>query len=295
MLKKIFKEPLFQFLLAGAALFFLSALVGERPASDGKAIVVSPQRIEQLRAGWQKRWQRPPSDKELQGLIDQYVREEVLYREGLAMGLDQNDTVIRRRVAQKVEFLVQDLAAAQAPGDAKLMAYFERHREQYTRPARITFTHLYFNEDRRGPKAEADAQEQLRRLENGGKLMATSGDALMLNSRYADVTEDQVARDFGREFAEAIFTLPLGAWQGPVRSGYGVHLVRVTARDEASPPAFDQVREKVRTAYLDERRREQNEAIIRGMTGRYQIIIEGITGQSAQPVAEKADDGKGSS
>jgi peptidyl-prolyl cis-trans isomerase C len=287
MLRKILNEPLFQFLLAGAALFALSSFVGDRPGSDDKRIVVSPERIEQLKAVWQKQWQRPPSEQELKGLIDQYAREEVLYREGLAMGLDRDDTVIRRRVAQKVEFLVQDLAAAQSPADGALKKYFRNHPEQFRTPAQVSFTQVYFNSDRRGPRAEADARELLQRINSGGSdVAATSGDRFLLNDRYTEVTQEQVARDFGREFAQAVFVLPTGGWRGPLRSGYGVHLVRVTDRMEASLPAFEQVRDRVRAAYLDELRRRQNEAIIRKMTERYQIVVKSAPEESAPSVAQ---------
>lgn len=290
MLKTIFREPLLQFLTGGAVLFALSSLVGGNPESEDKRIVVNPQRIEQLRSGWEKRWRRPPSEQELQGLIDQYAREEVLYREGLAMGLDKDDAVIRRRVARKVEFLVEDLAAAHEPRDDDLREYFRNHPERFNKPARATFTHVYFSIDRRGPGAYADARELLERVEGAdGEVAATSGDRFLLNHRYTEATLEQVASDFGRHFAQAVFGLRPGGWQGPVRSGYGVHLVRVTDLVKASLPAFDEVRDQVRTAYLDELRRQQNEAIIREMIGRYQIIVKDAAEESAPGVAEKPD------
>jgi hypothetical protein len=275
MLRAALKEPLIHFLVVGVLLFAFYDLRGGSPEPNDRRIVVTRERIQQLASTWAKQWQRPPTEDELRALVEQFTREEVLYREALAMGLDEDDTIIRRRMAQKVEFLVQDLAAQRQPEPADLTAFFEKNADLFREPARLSFSHVYFSTDRRGSAAAQDARELRDRLngENASEA-AAHGDPFLLRDTYRMTTRRDVAADFGAAFADAVFDLEVGAWHGPVRSGYGLHLVRVSERVEATLPAFAAVRDRVEQAYVDEERRRTNEEVMRRMMERYEVVID---------------------
>jgi hypothetical protein len=275
MIKTILREPLLHFLIAGALLFGLYSFLGSGPEIDDRRIVVTQQQIQQLKDAWEKQWRRQPGADELEHLVEEFIQEEVLYREGLALGLDSDDTIIRRRMAQKVKFLVQDLVAPGEPDEVALDNFYTENADLFRKPARLAFTHVYFSTDRRGDKAEDDARQLLDGLTTGRVVNTSeSGDAFMLQYDYKRVTYRDVAQQFGPVFAETIFELEPGAWQGPVRSSYGIHLVRVAERVEETLPSFIEVREQVREAYIDDRRRKANDEAIRRMKDRYQIVVE---------------------
>jgi hypothetical protein len=288
MFRTALKEPLVHFLVVGALLFGVYDLGGGPPERDDRRIVVTQERIRQLASTWAKQWQRPPTEEELGALIEQFAREEVLYREALAMGLDKDDTIIRRRMAQKVEFLVQDLAAQRQPEPAELEAFFEENPDLFREPARRSFTHVYFSTDRRGSAALDDARRLRDRLNaEGATEAAEQGDPFLLRHTYSMVTRQDVAGEFGTSFADAVFDLEPGAWQGPVRSGYGAHVVRLSERVDAVLPAFAAVRDAVQQAYVDEERRRTNEEVMRRMTERYEVVIEdGASTDSPSPNRE---------
>lgn len=280
-LSRIIKEPLSHFLLIGLLLFGLFAVVNRDAAGPGNRIEISRADIEQLQALFQRQWQRPPSPQELQALVDGRVREEVLYREAVALGLDRDDTIVRRRLAQKVEFLVADSAVPTEPDEATLKQYYEKNQERYREPARLSFVHVYFRPDKRGERAVPDAEAALKRLTHSKRPLARApeeGDRFMLASEYADRGLDEITREFGQEFADALGKLPSGQWQGPVTSGYGLHLVYVRARVESRVPALAQVRERVVNDWLIDQRREANERVFERLRARYQVIIADVPG-----------------
>ena len=164
----VFKSPLLHFMVLGVLVFLLYSFFASRQPRESEEIVVSAQQIELLASMWQKQWRRPPTQQELDGLIQSYIREEVLYRQALSMGLDRDDTVIRRRLAQKIEFLAQDLAAQVEPTDQELRNYFVENPEKFEVPPRITFQHVYINLDQRGDSAETEAELILSELRAGG-------------------------------------------------------------------------------------------------------------------------------
>ena len=165
-MSKLLREPLLIFLVLGALLFGLYTLVKDQSqgSSDALRIQVTAADVDQLSVRWQRQMGRPPRPEELQGLTDNFVREEVLVREALALGLDRDDTGIRRRLVQKMNFLVEDLALLNEPTDADLSDYFEQHPEIYRLPPRISFTHIYFSRDQRGDATKADAELALSQL-----------------------------------------------------------------------------------------------------------------------------------
>ena len=216
MLKKWLREPLLHFLLIGAALFILYGLQNNQPASNENRIVISEADIDRLLSLWEKKWQRLPTQSELDGMIEAQIREEVFYRESLAMGLDQNDAIVRRRLAQKVEFIFSDLASQTQPSETELTDYLAQHADKFEIPARISFQQIYLNTDKRGEQALADAKVLLNSLSQHKSSIdiPAAGDPFMFGQSYEELTGHGVARQFGKEFSSALFKLSPGAWQG---------------------------------------------------------------------------------
>ncbi len=273
---RILREPLIHFLVIGLLLFVLFALVNGDRRDTGIRIEISEADIEQLVLIFQKQWQRSPDPRELQSLIDSRIREEILYREALALGLDKDDTIVRRRLAQKVEFLMGDASGVTEPDDETLLAYYRENAERYREPPRLTFSHVYFNIDRRGEQAENEARALLAQL-RAARAHATQapekGDPFMLPRTYVNKRTDEIAREFGRAFAEQISTFETRQWHGPVASGYGQHLVYVEARKDARLPPLEQVRTRVTNDWLVEQRQTADERIYESLRSRYEISV----------------------
>jgi len=276
-MKKLLREPLVHFLLLGLGLFLLFGIVGDSDDAPADRIVVSTARVAQLTEIFTRTWQRPPTEQELQGLIENHIREEVYYREALAMGLDRDDTIVRRRLRQKLEFFTDDLVAAVAPTEEQLEAYLSEHADDFRVPAELSFRQIYFNRDRRGEQTTHDAESLLGRLNEASSEVDTAdfGDSLMLPGDYERISEVDVDRGFGNGFADALADLPLGRWSGPVESGYGLHLVLIRERQPGSFPPLAAVREAVEREWRNARREEATEAFYRGLRERYVVIIEG--------------------
>ena len=283
MLKKWLREPLLHFLLIGGSLFLLYGLQNETSINDDNRIVINEADIERLITLWQKKRQRLPTQLELNGLIEQRIREEVMYREAMAMGLEHNDPIVRRRLAQKVEFISSDLAELVEPADTELSDYLDSHRERFELPARINFEQVYLNIDQHGEQLLQDAQQLLNELRKPGSQIDinTVGDPFMFGQQHSHLSAQGVSRLFGQDFANTIFSLPVGSWQGPVSSGYGVHLVRIGSKTVATLPELAAVQDKVRNEWQAEQRRQIDESFYQSLRQRYQVIIEGITEKGA--------------
>lgn len=275
-MKKLLREPLVHFLGLGLGLFLLFGLVGDSPGTGESRIVVPGERIAQLAEVFARTWQRPPTEGELAGLVEDHVREEIYYREALAMGLDDGDTVVRRRLRQKLEFVTEDLAATVAPTEEQLERYLREHPDRFSEPARLSLRQVYLSPERRRERLAADAEALLATLNamSADADVAALGDPLMLESTYAGVTPAALARDFGRGFAEALDELPTGRWSGPVASGFGAHLVRIDERTAGSLPPLAAVRDVVEREWRAERRREADEALYRTLRARYDVVVE---------------------
>ena len=278
MIVRLLREPLTQFLLLGLLLF-----VGYHGLRRGGDLRGQPGRIEltaddlrQIGLAWVTQGRAAPSPEEMRSLIDARVREEILYREALAFGLDKDDTIVRRRMAQKMEFLFEDVAALREPTADELRAWFEKNAGRFTLPARATFRHLYFSPDRRGASAHDEAARALQKV--AGKPMdspeATAlGDPFMFQDYYGDRAPDDVARTFGPGFARALFQLTPGGWAGPIESGYGWHLVWVDALTPARAPAFEEVEPDVRTGWIEDRRAEIRQKAFEAMRAHYEVVL----------------------
>jgi hypothetical protein len=265
------REPLLHFAVLGAALFAAYALV--RPASSGSSeIVVTQGQVASLVAQFQGTWQRAPSDDERRGLIDTYVREEVLYREGLALGLDRDDPVIRSRIKQKAEIIGEDALAVE-PTDADLAGFLSANRAQFEIPADTTFEQIYFDPAKRGASLDGDVAKALAALRQG-RSATDLGDRTMLAARLEHAMPPDVTAMFGPDFAKAIAAVPVGGWQGPVRSTYGVHLVRIVQRGTAQTPSLADAREVVTREWSRARAVEMREKFYQSLRRRYTVTIE---------------------
>lgn len=273
-IRVVFREPLLHFVVLGGALFLVfGGSEGDVPPDE---IVVSAGQVQNLAAVFERTWQRPPTEAEVDGLIRDRIDEEVMAREARALGLDRDDTVIRRRLRQKMEFVAQDLARPEPADDVDLQAYLKTHPERFTLPGRLTFTQVFLDRSRRGDRLEEDAEGMMARLQSGtpGVDPLSLGDPSLLETAYDDVSTGDVARAFGPDFANRLETLPVGRWAGPVPSPYGAHLIRIEDRTAPSLPPLDEVREEVAREVEAERAAEARAALIASLRDRYEIVVE---------------------
>ena len=274
-MKRWLREPLFHFMLIGLALFIAYSLIAPRaPRTSSNRIELTTDDLNQLQMSWAAQWQRPPTPDEMRGLIDERVRQEILFREGIALGLDQGDEIIKRRVAQKMEFLAEDVSTVSAPTSADLRAWFDKNSARFTLPGLVTFRHLYFSPDTRGQKAKDDAARALDKLSGNSAATPVAGDRFMFQDYYADNSQEQVAKVFGSQFAESIFKLKSGAWQGPIESGLGWHLVRIEALTPGRVPAFEEVDSaQLKSEWLSDQRAESKRQSFEVMKKRYEVVL----------------------
>jgi hypothetical protein len=271
-MRALLREPLLHFLVLGGLLFLLFGLTRTPGQGDARQIRVSAAQVVQLAGQFSRTWMRPPTEEELQGLIERHIRGEVFYREALAMGLDRDDPYVRNRLGQKLEFLLDDLSAETVPDDETLARFLLDNPERFEVPARVSFRQVYLNPDRH-PRLDADAADLLARLRAGADPIGL-GDGSLLGQSFEDLSQPQVARQFGDAFAEALLALEPGDWRGPIPSGLGAHLVRVTDRRPARLPAVAEVRAQVLREWQDERRRQQKEQLYARLRQRYEITVE---------------------
>jgi hypothetical protein len=274
-LRAALREPLLHFVLIGALLFAFTAW--RQQQQDHSEIRITSGEIAQLAAFWETQSQRPPTAEELRGLIEERIDEEVLAREAVRLGLDRDDVIVRRRLAQKMAFVSDDLAVVSDPAETDLRAYFDAHKETYTTPDLYTLRHVFFNPDRHGMALDADAQRALQRLARGANPNDV-GDPFMLPRELADVSRDDIARDFGSMFAEAVTASQPGSWSGPVRSPFGVHLIKLESHAPSSVARFEDVRDRVREAFLTQKQQEANATLRARLRQQYKIIVERTAG-----------------
>jgi peptidyl-prolyl cis-trans isomerase C len=276
--KRLFREPLLHFLLLGVALFAVNTYFkGDSGSDTSKQIVLSLDQLKQLETYFEAQWRRPPTAQEFDAMVENRVQEEVLYREALALGLDKDDTIVRRRMAQKMRFLAEDVAAAHEPSHEELATWFDAHKETFALPSRIAFREVYFSPDRRGANAHDDAVKALAKLRDqpidtplGSKL----GDPFMLQDYYSDRTSEQLGKDFGPPFATALFKLPQGSWQGPIESGFGWHLIFVEWITPGRIPALEEVEPDVKTAWLADQKQRAWQKAYDAMRAKYTVMMQ---------------------
>jgi hypothetical protein len=272
--KRLLREPLLHFAALGAALFALfDCAGGERPRAP-EQVVVGASEVERLAEGFARTWQRPATPDELAALVRDHVDEEILYREALALGLERDDTIVRRRLRQKMEFLFDAEAPLAEPSETELERHRLAHRERFEEPPELSFRHVYVSADRRGEAARGDAERLLALLRTSDADWEQSGDPLPLAPAFEALPAAALRAQFGDAFAEALLTLPAGSWQGPVQSGYGLHLVRVDARSAVRLPPLAEVRDEVRLDLLAMRRAEATAHRLAALRERYEVRVE---------------------
>jgi parvulin-like peptidyl-prolyl isomerase len=264
-INKILKEPLVHFLLIGALLFFGYGFFNREPEAGTRTVQITAAEANWLKETWARQWHRPPSEEEFQGLLAGYLKETLLAREAEAMGLAQNDTVIRRRLAQKMEFLVQDTARLTDPGDEVLRQFHDANFLRYRRPVLVSFTQIFF-------KTLPAAQQALVQLPN--RHPDSLGDASMLARDHAAADLRAVQSQFGEAFGAQLFALEAGQWQGPLASTYGYHLVRVTERQEATPRPFAEIRAQVLADWQRDQQDKASERYFAELRKKYTVVVD---------------------
>jgi len=284
------REPLLHFLLLGLVLFGVYAYLhrGRGGIESSKQIALTIDDLRLMDGYFESQWHRPPTPAEFQAMVEDKVREEVLYREGLAMGLDKDDTIVKRRMAQKMQFLAEDVAAAHEPSTAELKAWFDKNTEKFALPGRYSFRHIYFSPDKRGKNAQEDAAQALAKISGqpeDSKLAASMGDNFMFQDYYGDRAPSAVAKEFGPQFAVVLEKLKPGSWQGPVESGYGWHLVFVDTVIPGRIPAFEEMEPDVKTAWLAEQKATAWQKAYAGMRSKYTVLLPAAPSEAAQAPA----------
>ena len=285
-IQTLWREPLLHFLLIGFALFLYYDFVGtgDSEAPAAKRIVVSSGQVEQLAANFTRTWSRLPTEQELDTMVESHVREEVFYREAMAMGLDQNDPMVRRRMRMKLEFMLEDLSGQDA-SDEVLSDFLKRNTDSFRDEVQLTLRQVYLNPDQR-PDLENDAGQLLSRLSDGSAPEAL-GDHTLAPRTYELARQSEIARDFGDEFARQVAALPVGAWSGPVYSPFGAHLVKVEARIDARLPELAEIRDEVLREYLAEKSDQQKNLAYEKLRQDYEITVEPLNSR-AMPALSSA-------
>ena len=279
-MKRLLREPLVHFLLIGAALFGIYSLTPAAGTSSApqREIRLSLDELAQLALLFQSQWRRPPTPQELERLVESKVQQEILYREALAMGLDRDDEIVKRRMAQKMQFLAEDVAAAREPTTAELRSWFEQNSGRFAQPPRLSFRHLYFSPDRRGARAKEDAAQALAKLAGqpvDTKAAAGLADPFMFQDHYRDRAPDYLGKELGPQFALAVAKLPPGSWQGPIASGFGWHLVFVDTAIPGRVPPFEEIEPDVKTAWLAEQKTLAWQKAYKDMRTKYTVLLPG--------------------
>ena len=273
--RKLWREPLVHFLLIGAALFVFYDQTREQGSEAPNRIVMSSGQVEQFAANFKRTWMRPPTETELSALIENYVREEVFYREALAMGLDQSDPVVRQRMRSKLEFILEDLSSAEV-ADEVLLAYLKEHPDKFRTQPQVSFQQVYLSPDARTDLA-AEAEVLLDRL-NGGAAPESLGDPTLVPYAFTLASQAEIERTLGERFGRGVVELvPGDDWVGPVFSAYGGHLVKVSERVDARLPDMSEIRELVEREYLVERRNEIKDLAYAKLREGYDVTIEEAT------------------
>ena len=293
-MKQLLREPLLHFLFIGLALFAAYSYLqpARSAAPTALEIHLSVGDLEQLAALFQSQWRRDPTTEEFGRMVEQKVQSEVLYREALALGLDKNDEIVKRRMAQKMQFLAEDVAAAQEPSSAELKTWYARNTDKFALPRRVSFRHLYFSPDHRGNRAREAAAKLLQQLAGQPQSVAlpeASADPFMFQEYYRDRATDYLGKEFGPQFALAVEKLPTGSWQGPIESGFGWHLVFVDTAIPGRVPEFEEIEPDVKTAWLAEQKVLAWDKAYKEMRAKYNVLLPGPPEDSSADTAPAAN------
>jgi parvulin-like peptidyl-prolyl isomerase len=275
---KLLREPLLHFAIAGALLFGAYAWLNRGkadPAGAGRTVRITEQEVNWIVETAKRQWSRAPTESELHTLVAEYLREELLSREARELELDRDDTIVRRRLAQKMTFYLEDTARQLAPPEAELRALYDAERESYSEPAQASFVQVYFSREKHGERTVDEARKTLAKLAREGERAdpAQLGDPSLLPGALADADQRAISSSFGDDFANAVLALAPGAWHGPIESSYGVHLVRVTARREPKARPYESVREDLVAEWRRGREEKAKSDYFAGLLRKYDVQV----------------------
>jgi hypothetical protein len=272
-MKKLLKEPLFHFVLIGLALFVLYGWVSDRNDSQ-ETIYFDDYDMNNIIASWEMQWKRLPTDDELKSLVEQNIRQEVFYQEALKMNLDHNDEIIKRRLAQKMNFLSNDLATLKEPSEEELKAYYAENKEKYLLSPIYSFYQISFRSDSRN-NPQADAQQFLEKIEGQApEALKEPGDRLPFPIYFEATNRDELDRQLGMEFSRALENLDTVMWTGPVRSGFGWHLIYLTEKIPARAPAYESIIKELKRDFEYENQRKINDQVYNELRRNYEIEFD---------------------
>jgi parvulin-like peptidyl-prolyl isomerase len=273
-LHPVLSNPLLQFFVAGAVIFALYAWRAEAPEQGAQdRIVITQAEQRNLVSLFEKTWRRSPTEDERKGLVEERLQQELLYREALALGLDKDDVVIRRRLAQKIEFIVDDMAAGRSPTDEELGAFLKQNEERYATEPTVSFRQVYLSAERRGPALIEDANRILTELQTGADPLSF-GDPTVLPQSMRASALSSVERVFGKEFSAALADAPIGSWIGPVQSTFGAHLVQLLDKQAGQAATLDTARAQLERDWREAERQRAKDAYIKTLKDKYSISIE---------------------
>jgi hypothetical protein len=283
-MRRWLREPALQFLLIGTGLFLAYGWLHGRASFSRDTIVITEGRVEQLAAGFAGLHRRPPTREELDGMVQDAVREEILYREAMALHLDADDVIVRRHLAQKLQFVSEDTHPVPEPTQAQLRDFLAQHPQQFQAERGYSFTQVFLNPQRHGSQLQADAQRLLAALRTApdDAALVKGGDPFLLDSHFERLPAGETARLFGVDFEKALQTTATGQWQGPVTSSLGTHLVLLRLRDEPGPPRLADIQAEVRRAWMNEQRELANARFYAELRRRYDVKVE-LPAVSAEP------------
>ena len=268
------KEPIIPFLMVGAALFGLQAFWSPGGSQGSAEIVVSDEQAATMVKAFVRTWQRPPSQEELQRLFDDHVRTEVLVREAMALGLDRNDTIVRRRLRQKMEFVNEGELKLSLASNQELQGHLIAHADRFRSEPLVSFEQVFLDPARRGDRLNRDAAAFKAQLNSKGQGLNASalGDPLaMIENRWSEERRSELVAQFGSTFTDALLEQPRGSWVGPIPSAYGMHLVRVSAVKPGALPPLEQVRDAVQRDWQADQRQDQQEELYRQLLEKYSV------------------------
>ena len=274
MVKRLFREPLIQFLILGVLLFLLTSYIWQHRNKQSREIIVDNERIGMMVMNYKTQTGDLPNKQQLDAMIDNYIREEISYRKAKKIGLDKDDEIIRRRLSQKFIFLQTDLTEAAQPSDKDLEQFYTQHPELFQTAATVSFSHIYFSADNNTDNtAKQKALTVLQQLKNSNLQRAPEkGDRFPLQYDYTDQATVDIQQNFGdKPILQELFKAPLHTWIGPVRSGYGWHLIFISKRDSATEIPFGSIKEDVKTKWLEEMKAAQNEKVFDQLNEKYII------------------------
>jgi hypothetical protein len=284
---RLLKEPLLHFVVLGGLLFAAYSAFGtaRQETQPLPVIRMTAADAEWLKAMWTRQWRRPPTDEELTGLVADHLKEEVLAREARALELDVGDTVVRRRLAQKMAFLLDDTLRTSEPPEAELRVLYQTRLDLVRTPARVSFTQVFFRRE----DGDGRARASLVALSDAAAPPGKEGDRLLLGDTFADQDEPALTNLFGAAFAQAVLALPVGRWSGPIESGYGLHLVKVTAVSPPQTRPFADVRERLAEEWRRQRQETAQAQLLHGLMRKYQVVVDPSVRPWLGPLASQVE------